>query len=155
MRIASRVCLAGLLMVIVPNLIVTPSSRAASAAPLADPAAESAPASPAGDGQVILLKPDGLETILGREVRTTEAERDVGRIIDVLADHDGQVRAVVIEFGGFLGIGTRKIAVEWSALHYDGSGGRPSWLVDVSRDQLRAAPEYKATAPAVVPRASN
>jgi hypothetical protein len=45
--------------------------------------------------------------------------------------------------------------VEWSALHYDGSGGHPSWLVDVSRDQLRAAPEYKATAPAVVPRASN
>jgi hypothetical protein len=155
MTLCNRVCLAGLLTVIVPSLIVTPPSRAAPGASLADPAAEQPTASPAEDSGIILLKPDGLETILGREVRTTEAERDVGRIIDVLADRNGRVRAVVIEFGGFLGIGTRKIAVEWSALRYDGTGGHASWLVDVSRDQLRAAPDYKATAPAVVPRASN
>ena len=56
-----------------------------------------------------------LESVLGREIRT-RVEEDVGRIIDLLADRNGQVQAAVIEFGGFMGIGTRKIAVEWSAL---------------------------------------
>ena len=48
-----------------------------------------------------------------------------GRIIDLLADRSGQVRAAVIEFGGFLGIGTRKIAVDWSALRFEGDGKQP------------------------------
>ncbi len=79
-----------------------------------------------------------LESVLGRDVKTLR-EGDGGRVIDLLVDNEGQVRAAVVEFGGFLGIGTRKIAVDWSALRFTG----PSVLVDVSRDQLRAAPEYK------------
>jgi hypothetical protein len=155
MWIASRVYLVGVLAIIASGPIAKPSSGAAPTPALADAATERSPAAdPTDEPHIILLKPDGLETVLGREVKTA-AEHDVGRIIDVLADRDGGVRAVVIEFGGFLGIGTRKIAVEWSALHYDATGGRAFWLVDVNRDQLRAAPEYKASAPAVVPRASN
>ena len=79
-----------------------------------------------------------MESILGREVSTLR-EGDGGRIIDILVDRDGQLRAAVVEFGGFLGIGTRKIAVDRSAFRFEG----PSIMVDVSRAQLRAAPEYK------------
>ena len=57
-------------------------------------------------------------SVLGIQVRT-KTEEAVGRIIDLLADRDGKVVAAVIEFGGFLGIGTRKIAVEWSALRIE------------------------------------
>jgi hypothetical protein len=56
---------------------------------------------------------------------------------------------------GFLGIGTRKIAVEWSALRFELPGDRGVITVDVTRDQLRAAPEYKPSDSAVVRRVSD
>ncbi len=92
--------------------------------------------------------PSRLESVLGREVRTPQG--DGGRIIDLLADAEGSVRAAVIEFGGFLGIGTRKIAVEWSSVRFVNDGARLSVVVDVTRDQLRAAPEYKPSEPVVL-----
>ena len=99
-------------------------------------------------------KRNQLESVLGREVRT-RVEEDVGRIIDLLADRHGRVQAAVIEFGGFLGIGTRKIAVEWSALRFESDGKQPVVIVEMTRDQLRVAPEYKPSEPAVVRRAAD
>jgi hypothetical protein len=99
-------------------------------------------------------KRNQLESVLGREVRTA-VEEDGGRIIDLLVDRQGQVSAAVIEFGGFLGIGTRKIAVEWSALRFEGTGKQSVILVDVTRDQLRRAPDYKPGETAVVRRAAD
>ena len=95
-----------------------------------------------------------LGSVLGREVRT-RVEEDVGRIIDLLADRDGRVQGAVIEFGGFLGIGTRKIAVEWTALRFEGGGKHPVVIVEMTRDQLRVAPEYKPGETAVVRRAAD
>ncbi len=62
-----------------------------------------------------------VEGILGREVRST-ADENMGRIVDVLVDRSGQVRAAIIDFGGFLGVGSRKIAVDWKALHFPAAG---------------------------------
>jgi PRC-barrel domain len=95
-----------------------------------------------------------LDSVLGKVVRT-RVEEDGGRIIDLLADRSGNVEAAVIEFGGFLGIGTRKIAVEWSALRFEADGKESVIVVDVTRDQLRVAPEWKPNEPAIVRRASN
>jgi predicted O-methyltransferase YrrM len=89
-----------------------------------------------GGASAVPLK---LESVLGRDV-STAPDGDAGRIIDLLVDRDGSVRAAVVEFGGFLGIGTRKIAIEWPAFRFSGR----SIAVDVSREQIRAAPEYKA-----------
>lgn len=87
-----------------------------------------------------------LGSVLGRDV-TTAREGDGGRIVDLLVDEQGLVRAAVVEFGGFLGIGTRKIAVDWAAFSFSQS----TITVAVSRDQLRAAPEFKPNgAPFVV-----
>jgi len=47
--------------------------------------------------------------ILGKEVRSASGEA-MGRIVDVLVDETGRPRAAVVDFGGFLGVGTRKIA---------------------------------------------
>ncbi|RTL62346.1 MAG: PRC-barrel domain containing protein [Hyphomicrobiales bacterium] len=79
-----------------------------------------------------------LDSLLGREV-TTRPDALEGRIVDILVDQSGKIRAAVVEFGGFLGIGTRKIAVDWGALRLENGG----IVADVSRDQLRAAKEYK------------
>ena len=42
----------------------------------------------------------------------------MGRIVDVIVDRAGAVRAAVIDFGGFLGVGSRKIVVDWNALRF-------------------------------------
>ena len=55
--------------------------------------------------------------MLGRDVRSPTDE-DMGHIVDVIVDHTGTVRAAVIDFGGFLGVGSRKIVVDWNALHF-------------------------------------
>jgi hypothetical protein len=86
-----------------------------------------------------------LVSILGREV--TNREGDGGRIIDVLVDLDGRSGAVVVEFGGFMGIGSRKVAVDWSALRFVRDGNRTALVVNVSREQIRHAAEYKANEP--------
>jgi len=93
-----------------------------------------------------------LGSVLGIEVRTTR-EQNVGRIVDLLANRIGQVEAAVIEFGGFLGMGSRKIAIEWSALRLENQGKQTVAILDMTRDQLRAAPEYKPDRPIVVHKA--
>jgi len=143
----------GLAAVVAGGLMVTaPGIGGAQAAePLAKQEAAAPQRRTDGDSRWVARR-DDLESVLGREVRT-RVEEDLGRIIDLLVDRSGQVQAAVIEFGGFLGIGTRKIAVEWSALRFD-ADGKQRVIVEVNRDQLRTAPEYKPTEPAIVGRAS-
>jgi sporulation protein YlmC with PRC-barrel domain len=63
------------------------------------------------------VAPNAAEAILGQ--RVTDAEgKEIGRLVDVLVDANGQPQAAVIDFGGFMGVGNRKIAVHWSALHF-------------------------------------
>jgi PRC-barrel domain len=85
---------------------------------------------------------DHLFRILGKDVLSAKGE-DMGRIVDVLFDEKGEPRAAVIDFGGFLGVGTRKIAVTWSVLHFDLGEKKNVIALDIGRDQLKAAPEYK------------
>ena len=85
---------------------------------------------------------DHLFRILGKEVLSAKGE-DMGRIVDVLFDEKGEPRAAVIDFGGFLGVGTRKIAISWGALRFDLGEKKNVIALDLGREQLKAAPEYK------------
>ena len=96
-----------------------------------------------------ILDPLMVETVLGREVRSV-ADENMGRIVDIIVDLSGQVRAAVIDFGGFLGVGSRKIAVDWNILRF-GSGEKPAHVVmELTQAQLKAAPEYKEGKPVVI-----
>jgi PRC-barrel domain len=91
-----------------------------------------------------------VQGILGREVRSG-ANENMGRIVDVLVDRDAQVRAAIIDFGGFLGVGSRKIAVAWNALRFPSDAKKTEPIgLDLNRDQVQAAPEYKEDKPVVV-----
>ena len=92
---------------------------------------------------VTILGSRQAQSVLGKEVRSA-ANEDMGRIVDVVVDSAGQVRAAVIDFGGFLGVGSRKIAVDWNALHFPPASD-PQGIVtlELTRDQVKAAPEYK------------
>jgi hypothetical protein len=92
--------------------------------------------------------------ILGRDVRSA-ADEDMGRIVDVIVDRAGTVRAAVIDFGGFLGVGIRKIVVDWNALHFGRVTNKSdSITLDLTKDQVMAAPEYKEDTEIVVLGAS-
>lgn len=92
--------------------------------------------------------------ILGRDVRSP-ANENMGRIVDVIVDRGGRARAAVIDFGGFLGVGSRKIVVDWSALHFWNVANKgESITLELTRDQVKAAPEYKEDKPMIVLGAS-
>jgi PRC-barrel domain len=91
-----------------------------------------------------------VQTILGKNVRSSAGE-DMGRLVDVLVDREGQPRAAIIDFGGFLGVGSRKIAVDWKALQFSPDDPKGNTIaLALTRDQVKAAPEYKDGSPAVI-----
>jgi hypothetical protein len=87
--------------------------------------------------------------ILGRDVRSAAGE-NMGRIVDVIVDREGVVRAAVIDFGGFLGVGSRKIVVDWQALRFGAVTKKDdSITLELTKDQVSKAPEYKEDAPII------
>jgi hypothetical protein len=87
--------------------------------------------------------------ILGKGVRSNAGE-DMGRIVDIIVSGNGQIHAAIIDFGGFLGIGIRKIAVDWNALNFAPVGKPGTITLELTRNQVRLAPEYKRGVPVVV-----
>ena len=104
----------------------------------------------AGGSSVIVVDNQEVEGILGKEVRSI-ADEGMGRIVEVIVDRSGQVRAAVIDFGGFLGVGSRKIALDWNALRFALAGDpRGRITVELTKDQVRAAPEYRVGKPVMI-----
>jgi PRC-barrel domain protein len=113
-----------------------------------------APKEPTPPPSVTIIGAREAHGVLGRDVRSPTDE-DMGRIVDVIVDRAGVVRAAVIDFGGFLGVGSRKIVVDWNALHFGHVADKgDSITLELTKDQVTAAPEYKEDAPIVVLGAS-
>jgi len=130
-----------------------PVDKAATPATSATPAT-AAPAgtgpAPAGDTAAIVYDGEDAQGILGRKVQSATGE-DMGRVVDVVVDRGGQVRAAVIDFGGFLGVGNRKVAIDWNAFHFAPTGSKYDQItLALTRDQVKDAPEYKEGKPLVV-----
>ena len=88
------------------------------------------------------VPPDQDIAVLGHAVSAPDG-KTIGRLIDVLVDAAGKPEAAVIDFGGFMGVGARKIAVHWSTLHFAPANHKHPITLDLTPDQIKAAPEYK------------
>ena len=120
----------------------------------ATPNPPATPKEPAPPPSVTIIGARDAHGVLGREVRSA-ADENMGRIVDVIVDRAGMVRAAVIDFGGFLGVGSRKIAVDWNALHFGRVANKSdSITLELTKEQVTAAPEYKEDTPIVVLGAS-
>ncbi len=70
----------------------------------------------------------------------------VGQLVNILVNAEGQPVAAVLDYGGFLGVGKRRIAVAWRALRF----GPEGIGLSLSREQLRGVPDFKEGEPAVI-----
>ncbi|WP_416358282.1 PRC-barrel domain-containing protein [Aureimonas phyllosphaerae] len=67
----------------------------------------------------------------------------IGSIGDIALTPDGQVDAVIVDVGGFLGIGAKPVAVAMDNLQFmRDSGGSLTLTTQFTQDQLRNAPEF-------------
>ena len=77
-----------------------------------------------------------------------EQWQDIGTINDVIMTQDGQLRGVLLDIGGFLGIGARTVMVDIGDLYFVADSTTPDDLDDfftvasLSREQLEALPEW-------------
>ena len=127
-----------------------PAERTAPAPPQQQAVPPAAPKEPAPPPSVTIIGAKEAHGVLGRDVRSPTDE-NMGRIVDVIVDRAGVVRAAVIDFGGFLGVGSRKIVVDWNALHFGHVANKgDSITLELTKEQVTAAPEYKEDQPIVV-----
>jgi hypothetical protein len=161
MRNRYRTGATAMLLVALIALSATVRSIAESG-PEAQPQIERSPSEPgkspsvaAGEPSMTVLDHRDVQGILGKEVRSATDE-DMGRIVDIIVDRTGHVRAAVVDFGGFLGVGSRRIAIAWNALRFPPDGNKVERVtLEWTRDQVREAPEYRDDRPVVMLEAAS
>jgi len=131
---------AALLMISTASFAQTPAKT---------PSQSAAPVAAAGDWSASKLS--GVNVY-------NEANDKVGDIEDVIINSQGRVRGVVIEAGGFLGMGTHYVLVAMDSLKFANKAGKTTegktsetkreWYPDravlnVTKDQLKSMPEFK------------
>ena len=80
------------------------------------------------------------ERVEGTTVYNQSGDK-LGSIDDLMIDKmSGQVRYAVLEFGGFLGIGTDRYPLPWNMLKYDMS--MDGYVVPLDKNVLEGAPRY-------------
>lgn len=80
------------------------------------------------------------EWVIGADVTSPEGD-SIGSIEDIiLSQEDGTVTAAIVSVGGFLGIGAKSIAIEWSELQIDWDANEVN--VNLTQQEAEDAPEY-------------
>jgi sporulation protein YlmC with PRC-barrel domain len=69
---------------------------------------------------------------------------DIGDIDELLIEPaTGQVRFAVVSVGGFLGLGSTRVAVPWSAFQIVTERGKIKYTLDATRERLEKAPRVQ------------
>ena len=80
--------------------------------------------------------------LIGATVRNDNREA-VGKIEDVYVDNSGAIKTVVVSVGGFLGVGSKDVAVKWSDLKFSRDDKSIVIMTSWTKDSLKAMPDYK------------
>lgn len=83
--------------------------------------------------------------LLGAPVYSSSADdaEQIGTVNDLVITADGDINAVVIGVGGFLGIGEKSVAVDYLSLeHVSAADGTWRWVLPTTAEALEAAPEF-------------
>ncbi|MBN9315355.1 MAG: PRC-barrel domain-containing protein [Devosia sp.] len=92
---------------------------------------------------------DNLATeIIGKQVYSSTAAdaEHIGDVNNLVVGANGEIAAVIIGVGGFLGIGEKNVAVNYSELQWvTADDGSKRFVLPTSKDALESAPDFKTT----------
>lgn len=71
------------------------------------------------------------------------SDSKIGKIDDVLVSADGQINALIVGVGGFLGAGEKDVAVPFSAVKQTAKNNKTYLTMDATKDALKSAPGFK------------
>ena len=80
--------------------------------------------------------------VIGTKVKNANKDT-VGSVEDLYVDGSGNIKTVVMSVGGFLGVGSKDVAVKWSDLKQTRDGKTLVLTTNMSKDDLKALPDYK------------
>ncbi len=139
-------------MTLVAALIAGPFLAPAIAQTDAPAVSTPAPAAPAPSGQTSISSLSGtlgiasvkLENgwraskLIGASVYNEQNEK-IGSIDDLIVKNDDKIMVAVISVGGFLGIGSKLIAVSFNEIHMDSD---KAMLIGASKEALNSQPSF-------------
>jgi len=80
--------------------------------------------------------------VIGAKVRNDNKDT-VGTVQDLYVDAAGDIKTVVLSVGGFLGVGSKDVAVNWRDIKQSRDGKSVMLTTALSKDQLKSMPDYK------------
>lgn len=83
------------------------------------------------------------ENLMGRNLYGVNDE-DIGKIEDFVLSGDGQIESAIVEFGGFLGLGQKKVSIPFSRLSIlQSNDGDIRVYIEATQEELEAMPNYQ------------
>lgn len=71
------------------------------------------------------------------------SDNKIGKVDDVLVSENGQIDALMVGVGGFLGAGEKDVAVPFSAVRPTTKNNKTYLTMEASKDALKSAPGFK------------
>jgi hypothetical protein len=78
--------------------------------------------------------------LIGQNIHNGQNDT-IGEVKSVRISQAGQVEAVIVGVGGFLGLGEKEVALDWKDLRVSDDGRKVT--ANLTKDQLKALPEFK------------
>jgi hypothetical protein len=135
----------------VSALALTSAFAQSTTAPSAAPSTTAQTTAPAGNAKFIQRQaPDQW---LASKFRGTDVvgakEEKIGDVSDILFDKDGKILAYVVGVGGFLGIGSKEVAIEPSSFQVVPGRDASDYKLRLSmtKDELKAAAAFEPYSP--------
>ena len=113
----------------------------------AQPTSSEGPAPPSSQQQAVITQQDESQVRVYRLVGSKAVGADgqaIGKVDDLLLDRDQKMVAVIVSVGGFLGMGSKSVALPAGRVDISQAYGDERVVkVDATKDELIAAPAFK------------
>ena len=94
-----------------------------------------------------MMNADGslnVSKLIGLNVQSAE-DKKVGDIGEVVLGKDGNVQGVVVDVGGFLGIATHPVLLDWKDVSLASQDGKDRAVVNLTKEKLEQMPAYEVS----------
>lgn len=86
--------------------------------------------------------------LLGKSVynQTGVEAQDIGEVTDIVVNDDGDIEALVVGVGGFLGIGQKEVALQYDLARWSEQDNTRRLVIETNADALQALDEFDRSA---------